>query len=135
MSLGLARRAFEWTEKEIETYPDPADAIASIPVTSGAAYAWGAWTEIIPVNTITSDFLLLASFCASYHSEDMYVQVGIGTTGVYTFVLPGDGEPRAVYFIPHIRVPANSQIQLRMASSGVARTINYHVLQYVELPM
>lgn len=128
------------TPEEVKVYPSLA---AGVTIVSGVAFAWSAWVEIIPVNTITRDSLILE---ATYRSDDIrlgFAQIGVGGAGseVPRFEWPvqlrwtaGEYVSRRILIIPHVKVLANQRIAVRAASiGGGAVTLTALRLKYVEM--
>ena len=141
-----------YTTKEIKCYPLAA-AGASVS-TKTTAWAWTNWTEIVPADTIPSDFIILAlvtSFGTPCQSADTLnqclFQIGVGASGAEVPIasLPANIIPdtQAGYppllllpLIIPVKVPANSRISFRVATSyTTSRKCNGTKIVYIELPL
>jgi len=129
-----------YTTKNIECYPLAASGptVAS-PAT---AWAWGSWVEIVPANTITSDFVithLIALEDPATPAVDTRIQtvfqLGIGDAGSevviisipVTFLIDSKVGHVAPWIIPlpvPRKVAANSRVAIRVTDS-VATAFTY----------
>jgi len=137
-----------YTTKEIKIYPPAAG--GAIAASGTAIWAWGSWVELVPANTITSDFLILGVVYDQYYaiseSVSWQVQLGVGAAGAeapiasvagthYYYSASGWGDfPFYPLIIPR-KVPANSRVAVR-ATDDDPSAYNHRVrIQYVELPL
>lgn len=108
----------------------------SVPVPS-AAGTWGAWTELVPVNGITSDFYLIgfggvASLAPGF---DCRVALGIGAAGAEVGVGFGDtysrdGQPVLFVLDRPPLIAANTRVAARATAASGALNINYSQIMY-----
>jgi len=137
-----------YTTKEILCYP--LAAAGAYATSSTTAWAWGSWAELVPANTITSDFIILGIYVhiekklATYHFQ---VQIGKGSAGAETSIATVAGHwyyastagfaVRKRYFplpIP-IKVSANERIAVRVTDEAAAAYAYRVSINYIELPL
>jgi len=137
-----------YTTKEIRIYPSAAGGVEAYSGT--AVWAWGSWVELVPANTITSDFLILGVVYDQYYalSESVrwQVQLGVGAAGAeapiasvagthYYYSASGWGDfPFYPLVIPR-KVPANSRVAVRATDDDPTAFRHCVKIQYVELPL
>lgn len=137
-----------YTTKEIKLYPPGALPVQAF--SSATPFEYGSWSEIVPADTITSDFIVVAvprSFVDPDPSELVAVQIGVGAVG--------EEEPIITVFYAHMyasgvgfalsseegtlpiprKVVANSRVAVRVADTGgVVRAYAVKIM-YIELPL
>jgi len=134
------------TEKEIEIYP-----LTSTPpnVVSSGVWGWGSWTQIVPPNTITRDFIIVGVVIEieSLAAGRLFnIQLGVGAAGAESSIITVAGRYvvdtaagrrllSAYYPLPIPRkIDANSRISAR--ASDDTGGLGYKVwIQYIELPL
>jgi len=139
-----------YTTKDIKCYPNAAagPTIAS-PAT---AWAWSGWTELVPADTITSDFvithvvLLEDPVAAVDTRHQMVIELGVGGAGSedtivsipVTYLIDSAVGHTAPWVIPlpvPRKVSANSRVSIRVTDSvAAARTYGGVKIVYIELP-
>jgi len=109
---------------------------AGVSVTSGIAWTLGAFTEFIPINTITRDFDIHWLIIETVTDDEMYELVFYNATTEISRVrwssdLAAGGRVISVP-IPTLMQPQkkNSQIQVKLASSGATETVVFSVLYH-----
>ena len=135
------------TSKEAKTYPPAA---VAIPVLDGAlAWEWGDWAELVPADTITSDFIIIGIMIEPLdRGQDRQWEIQLGTGGAGSEVpkvsMAGAyrqesaaGRRQFGWIIPlsapHT-VPANSRVAGRGCSDNPPRSMDLKI-QYIELPL
>lgn len=114
-------------------YPTLADPVT---VTSSAsAWTLGAFAEIVPVSTITSDFDIHFVIISSISANDEYELALYAATTLIAcvaFVKSAAGEPSTPLTIQTPINPANTQIQAKLASkAALARTVDVKILYHL----
>ena len=133
----LLNKSSEHIHSRQYVYPTLADAITI--TTSASNWTFGAWTEVIPVSTITSDFDIHWVVISDISANDEFeIQIGSGAGGseavvastnfVRDTVQAQQGAQPVVMAI----VAANTRIAVRLAcKSGTSKTcnvkVNYHI--------
>lgn len=137
-----------YTNIEVKCYPL---ASSGPTIASGAtAWAFGSWVEVVPVNTITVDFMLYAVVCfiaptaAIDVRHEGLLEVGIGASESEVTIVQipfdyfidtaaGHCMEQLISLMPPLKVPANSRVALRIADD-VASALTYGgcKIQYVE---
>ena len=135
-----------YTTQALKLYPLQADPPS---VAAGAGtYTFSAWTELVPVNTITTDFLLLGVTISAIAVEtDLWVvQVGKGPAAseeaiasigfeVWQASNVGYQVYLPLYFPLGIKVVANTRLAFRVARNVASGPSVYVRALYVELPL
>lgn len=107
---------------------------------AGAAGAFGAWTEIVPVNTITSDFLLLGFTLGCQTGIAIRTRLSQGLAGAEQVI--GFDESFAAAALAGVMVsfdspsvvPANSRIAMSVTTNqGTVMPISWPGIQYALL--
>jgi hypothetical protein len=100
---------------------------------SGAAWAWGNLGTIVPINTITAEFIVQTFVIESCDQNGVFeieFYYGAGPTlfATYRFAIAGGffGNPTATRLSSPV-IPANSQIQARVATSAVATNLTISI--------
>jgi len=136
-----------YTTSDIKCYP----LAASGPTIGSGASAWtfGSWVEVVPANTITVDFSLLAVICfidpaaAIDVRHEGLLEIGIGAAGSEVTIVQvpfsyfidsaaGHCMEQVIEIYPR-KIPANSRVALRIADD-VASALTYGgcKIQYFE---
>lgn len=139
-----------YTTKNVECYPLAASGpTCASPAT---AWTWGTWVELVPINTITVDFVIthlvaLEDPVAALDTRHQTVfQLGIGTAGsevviasiAVTWLIDSAAGHLAPWSFPlpvPRKVAANSRVAIRCTDSIAAiRTYGGCKIIYVRLP-
>lgn len=119
-----------------QCYPDLDDAITV--ASSASAWTYGAYVEIIPVNTITSDFDIHWLNISAISANDEYeVQFATGLAGAEVNIACASFERTAVQSqegsisMQGPIIPANTRVSARLASKAAAANsanfkVHYH---------
>jgi len=88
------------------------------------AWAWGSWTEIIPVNTVTKTFWIIGlAITNTSQAVPTIIQIGKGASGseaaIANFKIRGVVSAWMTLPSP-IRVEANTRIAARVAQAGTS---------------
>jgi len=137
-----------YTTKEIKIYPAQAASVGA--ASSTTPWAWGSWVELVPANTITSDFIILGIYYDQYYALSTYlrwlIQLGVGAAGAespiaslagvhYYASAAGYGHfPFYPLVVPR-KAAANSRVAVRATDDKTAAYTHYVKIQYVELPL
>ena len=139
-------RALLYTSQPISLYP----LLADPPSVAAGAGTWlfSAWTELVPVNTITTDFLLLGVVASTLAiSTNLWVvQFGVGGVGAESAIVAMSFEAWQAsnvgyeiyaphYFPSPIKVAANSRLAFRVARNVASGPGVYVRAIYVLLPL
>jgi len=133
--------------KDILMYPLNADPVSFTLGDGVTEWAWGAWREVVPANTITKDFVIIGVIHGAYSTEtlDFAVQLGVGLAGAETPIISYVGifrsvssagsywETPSLMFPTPRKVSANSRIAVRGARSAIATKPAYVKIIYYEL--
>jgi len=142
-----------YTDDKINSYPTTSTGVQ--PVSSATAWVWGSWVELVPANTITSDFDITDInflFDPVGLTKDVryqaVIQIGVGAAGSETPIISlpvhflsdtlVDHVPdNQVVFLPvPRRIPANSRVAVRVANDGaVALTYGPIKIRYIKAPV
>jgi len=133
----LAQAIFDGAENERRVYPSLA-AGATI-ISANADWIYGAYATVVPINTIASDYQVLALSIESCNRDavyqlELYKGIGDDIVTAVRFAVEGGFFGNQVYVIGSERVDANSQIRGRLASSNGAAeiaTITMSIVYYV----
>jgi len=132
-----------YTSREIEMYPPATEGWAAPDIALGPPnWQWSDWQELVPANTITKDFLLLAVMHNWAHSflfdrQHVQIQLGVGAAGSETPIvtIPNSGRsisssifiPKSIYPLPvPILIPANSRVAARAAGNHTTDASRYY---------
>lgn len=140
-----------YTTKEIKCYP----LLAAGPTVASVATAWtwpASWTQLVPVNTITSNFVIVGFVALEFPTASVdsrhstLFQIGTGTAGAEVVIasisvtwlidsLVGHLSPW-VFCLPVPRyVTANLRVAIRVTDEmAVAYTYGGCKIMYIELP-
>jgi len=133
--------------KDILMYPLNADPVSFTLGDGVTEWAWGAWKEVVPANTITKDFVIIGVIHKAHSTEtlDFAVQLGVGLAGAETPIISYGGkfryvssagyywETTPIMFPTPRKVSANSRIAVRGARSAIATKSAYVKIIYYEL--
>lgn len=116
-------------------YPELAAPVA-LPA-QGGAYAYGATTEVVPINTITSDYglheILLSAMSANANYVVKVMYGGSDTVLGYVTITRGGVQTQSIAMpIRGPVVPANARIRMALAdsvgTSTLAVKLTYHLM-------
>jgi hypothetical protein len=115
----VAKRLDEHAHTASRCYPTLADGV----VVAGAAGAWalGAFVEIVPASTITSDFDIHFISIEAISANDIYqLELYEGTTfrACVRFVKNAGLTPTIIFPVISPIFAANAQVQAKLATSG-----------------
>jgi hypothetical protein len=115
----------------------PGAGSAGVSVAAGTSNAFGAWVEIIPVNTVTVAFVIVGFAVNVAAGASLQIEVGRGasgaevTVGHTAFGRVSDAGYIPPFFLPKpVKVAANSRVAARTASVGAATFGGVRVLYY-----
>ncbi|KKK99595.1 hypothetical protein LCGC14_2631190, partial [marine sediment metagenome] len=115
-------------------YPTLAGGVA---VVSGVAWTLGAFVELVPVNTITTDFDIHWLVVENVTDDEIYEFVFYAATTEITRVRfgaqPGVGSVITLNEVP-IQMAIqrkNTQIQAKVASSGITETVTVSLMYHI----
>lgn len=148
-SIGdLVKKHLTYTTKAAKLYPLAAEPVSCS--SSATAWAWGSWAELVPVDTITSDFIITAVViivASETTTRDWVCQIGIGAAGAEAAIIDVAGKwayattvglfiASATFVLPvPIKITANTRVAVR-ATDDTASALNYNAkIQYIELPL
>lgn len=120
-----------------KVYPTLADGVV---VTAGAAWTLGAFAEIVPINTITSDFDIHHISIESLSANEVYelalyygpTDIECGRTRI-TKNANQDGTmniPILTSTVEHKPLPANSRIRAKLATAGGTDTATISIFYH-----
>ena len=133
--LDLILEIHDHLHKMQYVYPGLADPVA-LPA-QGTAWTFGALTEVIPINTVASDFSLnfisisAMSANASFHGEITY---GAGDTKWCEFSITRSGVQVSSALLPvsGVAIPANSVVKARIADDIGTGTMDVKALYHLD---
>jgi hypothetical protein len=116
----------------------PSLAAGSTVVSANADWAYGAYATVIPVNTITNDFHIVAVSIESCNRDavfqlELYKGAGDDIVTAVRFAVQGGFFGNQLYVLGSEEIEANSLVRARLASSnGLAQiaTITISVVYY-----
>ena len=110
---------------------------AGVSITSGAIWTLGSFTELIPINTIVKDFDIHWLIIESVTDDETYELVFYNATTEISRIrwssdLAAGGRVISIPIPTLMQIqPKNSQIQMKLASSGATETVVLSVLYHV----
>ena len=123
----------------VRTYPKLANAV--VVLTGLGIWTEGLWTEIVPANTITEPFWLLA-VCWQVSAYESILEIGTGASGseveianisskILYLTAVGFASARPISLNTKIKVAANTRISVRCADASIAINTHYVKLSYL----
>jgi hypothetical protein len=133
---GRVQEIYDYLNNERLCYPTLANGAAV--VSANADWVYGAYATVVPINTITNDFHIIAISIEACNRDavfqlELYKGAADDVVQAVRFAVEGGFFGNQIYVLGSEEVEANSQIRARLASSnGTAQvaTISISIVYY-----